>query len=113
MNLKYDQLLSNFAFNFNLRPYNVGARVHQRAPSRAVQLDPGFEHLTPRLLSGTFRHFRHFRGFQLLKLKYDKLLSNFAVFQLQPAPLHPGRVGPSAGGGGGGAEVGRCRLNSA
>ena len=39
-----------------------------------MQVDPGFSKLTPRLLSGTFR------GFQLLKLRYDKLLSNFACF---------------------------------
>jgi len=32
--------------------------------------------LTPRLLSGTFR------DFQRLKLKYEKLLSNFACFGL-------------------------------
>ena len=31
---------------------------------RAVQVDPGFSQLTPRLLSGTFRNF------QLLKLKH-------------------------------------------
>ena len=37
-----------------------------------MQVDPGFSQLTPRLLSGTFR------DSQLLKLKYDKLVSNFA-----------------------------------
>ena len=36
------------------------------------RLTPGWKQLTPRLLSGTFR------GFQLLKLKYEELLSNFA-----------------------------------
>ena len=44
------------------------------AQGRAVQVNPGFLQLTPRLLSGTFR------GFQLLKLKYEKLLSDFACF---------------------------------
>jgi len=37
-----------------------------------MQVDPGSSQLTPRLLLGTFR------GFQLLKLEYDKLLSNLA-----------------------------------
>ena len=41
--------------------------------ARAVQVDPGFPQLTPRLLSGTFR------DFQLLKLKHDTMLSHFAI----------------------------------
>ena len=57
-----------------------------------MQVDPGFSQLTPRLLSGTFR------DFQLLKLKYDKLLSNSAFNRnlrhymlgaaCGPVPLH-------------------------
>jgi len=45
----------------------------------AVQVDPSFARLTPRLLSGTFR------DFQLLKLKHDAPLSNFA-FNLNLRP---------------------------
>ena len=52
----------------------------------AVQVDPGFPLLTPRLLSGTFR------DFQRVKPKSDKPPSNFAL-QLRPAPLQPGGVG--------------------
>jgi len=65
VNLKYDELLSNIAFNLNLRPYTVDDYVKDGAVpvlGGAVQVDPGFSQLTPRLLSGTFR------GFQLLKL---------------------------------------------
>ena len=54
-----------------------------------MQVDPGLEAVDPTLafrdfqgLSGTFRDFQGlsgtFRDFQLLKLKCDKLLSNFA-----------------------------------
>ena len=69
------------AFNFEistwLRPsYHYHPYTKGSEGGMAVHLDPEFSQLTPqltlRLLSGTFR------GFQLLKLKYDKLLSNFA-----------------------------------
>ena len=42
----------------------------------AVQVDPGFPQLTPRLLSD-------------LETKFDKTAFKLC-FQLQPAPLHPG-----------------------
>ena len=48
MKLKYGQLLSNFAFNCNLHPYNEDFRVHLPVLLHAVvgahQLDPS---LTP------------------------------------------------------------------
>jgi len=54
LKLKYDKLLSNIAFNYNLRHYyqnvsssdNVGVDC-----GGALQLDPGFPQLTPRLVS--------------------------------------------------------------
>ena len=60
-----------------------GERADQRLGG-AAQLHPGLEAVHPTL---AFRHF------QLLKLKYEKLLSDFAFrlcFELQPAPLQPG-----------------------
>jgi hypothetical protein len=38
LKLKYDELLSTFAFNVNLRRYNLGARVRRRRGG-AVQVD--------------------------------------------------------------------------
>ena len=51
---KHDQLLSNFAFNSNLRPF-----IEKRADLLAnlvgrCRLTLGWKQLTPRLLSGTF-----------------------------------------------------------
>ena len=65
----------------------------------AVQVHPGLSHLTPRSLSGTFK------GFQRLKLKYDKLLSNFG-FKCNLRHYNWGVVRA-------GDEVGRCRLTPA
>ena len=70
MKLKHDKRLLNFAFNCSLRRYTEGCV--DIPYGRAVQLDPRFSQLTPRLLSGTFR------DFQRLKLKCDELLSNVA-----------------------------------
>ena len=66
MKLKYDELLTNFAFKFNLRRYTAGAQRERRhLPGRAVRVDP----IKPTLKAP---------GIKLLKLKYDKPLSNFA-----------------------------------
>ena len=61
LKLKHDKLLSNSAFNCNLRHcnwpwYEVMERLGAVAylNGEAVQLDPEFSQLTLRLLSGTF-----------------------------------------------------------
>ena len=68
LKLKYDNPLSSFAFNFNLRHYTkgrallvtthhldeaerLGSRVAVLHRGGAVQVDPGFLQLTLRLLS--------------------------------------------------------------
>ena len=52
MKLKHDKLLSNLAFNFNPRHYIKEAELKVKLiPGGAVHVDPGFSHLTPRLLS--------------------------------------------------------------
>jgi len=73
---KHDKLLSNFAFNFNMRPYTLLSATRPTLPTQttffprwgAVQLDPGLTAVDPTLA---------FRDFQRLKLKHDELLSNF------------------------------------
>jgi hypothetical protein len=93
LKLKYDKLLSKFAFNFNLRHYTWAFRVNPwniediaDAMYRAATLSgaetevgqcwftPGWKHLTPRLLSSVETKMRRI-AFKL-------------CFQLQPAPLH-------------------------
>ena len=62
--------------------------------SRAVQVDPGFSHLTPRLLSSVEAKMRSI-AFKL-------------CFQLQPAPLHVGELDDEVAIGG---AHGVCKLN--
>ena len=71
MNLKYDGPLSNFAFNCNLRRYTTEEEKAWPYPTTVGQcrLTPGFCS-RPQLA---------FRNFQRLKLKYDELLSSFAI----------------------------------
>ena len=71
--LKYDELLSSFAFNFNLRRHSRVRRCHPRSDrlhpvdvhGKTVQVDP----IKPTLTAPITQRF---------KLKYDKLLSSFA-----------------------------------
>ena len=92
MKLKHDELLSNFAFNFNLRHYSKDDASFnplldpnypalQLALAQAVERDPEvgrcslidhFAHLTPRLLSA-------------LETDIDQPVSNFA-FNCNPRP---------------------------
>ena len=73
LKLEHVKLLSNFAFNFNLRRYrgdDTEARGQEARPGaelrgRAVQVDP----MKPRLKAP---------GTMLLKLRYDEPHSNFA-----------------------------------
>jgi len=65
LKLKYDELLSSFAFNFNSRRYNADMEfdlrfVFKTAPTlgRAVHVDP----MNPKLKAP---------GYTRLKLKYD------------------------------------------
>jgi len=56
LKLKYDKLLSTFAFIFKWRPYLVEEELKELEEmfvrlGGAVQVDPGFSQLTPRLLS--------------------------------------------------------------
>ena len=81
----YRELLAGMPDNY--RYHEVGR----------CSLTLGWKHLTPRLLSGTFRHF------QRLKLKHDKPLSNVA-FNCNLRHCHEALHS---------ILVGRCRLNSA
>jgi len=54
LKLKYDEALSKFAFNCSLRHYTLEMQWITFVVfniGRAVQVDPGFSQLTPRLLS--------------------------------------------------------------
>ena len=73
MKLKYDKLLSNFAFNCNLRHYNMVCRSKERGEAalagRCSLRAPGYPVVHSSAPHACFRR---------LNLKYDKLLSNFA-----------------------------------
>ena len=72
MNLKCDGSLSNFAFNCNMRPSSMVCTNDKK------RFKVGWCRLTPGLNSRPRDPTLAFRNFQRLKLKYDKLLSNFA-----------------------------------
>ena len=83
LNLTYDKLISNVAFNCNVRHYRLEKPHEQTVLGGAVQVDPGLLRLTPRLLSTLESNIRE-PAFRL-------------CFQLQPAPLQMGVVILTAG----------------
>ena len=91
LKLEYEQLFSNFAFNFNVRRYieaapsrkessESAARAWIAAHGMALQVNP-------------MRHTLKAPGLSDGDLTCDELLSSFAV-NLKFAPLQHGLVGP-------------------
>jgi len=95
--LKYDKLLSNFAFKFNLRRCNE----EMMRATHAFTTDPGDDMAAPRLTQYTATKVwrcrltlanptRNRAGCQRLILECHEPLSN-AAFNFNFAPLHQGR----------------------
>ena len=87
MKLKHDKLLSNFAFNCNLRPYILAPTLPTRSALNAHKRLKQINGASQITLGGAVQVDQVDPAwFQRLKVKYNQLLSNFAFnFHLRPS----------------------------